>query len=70
MYMLYAHCIFVLYVYSNFQYTSYFFLFAKKRTKGTKSKLELSAVRVLALGGVRSIVRKNPKEKCPVVSCE
>lgn len=60
-------------VYSNFQYRSYqflFFLLCKKWTKRAKSELELSVVRVLALGVVRSIVRKNPTEQCVVVSCE
>lgn len=53
---------------------SFFFFFpvsfAKRRTKRPKSKLELSAVRVLALGVVRSIAKKNPTAQCPVVSCE
>lgn len=66
----YMHIIY-LYVYSNFQYRSYqFFSLLKKRTKRTKSKFGLSAVRVLVLGVVRSIVRKNPKGQWPVVSCE
>lgn len=42
---------------SNTDHTSFFCLF-RKRTKRAKSKLELSAVRVLALGVVRRIVRK------------
>lgn len=68
MYMLYSHHIFVCVFWLPILVS--FLLPLLKKDKRTKSKLELSAVRVLALEVVRSTVRKNPTEQCSVVSCE